>query len=71
MWNLRVAKKCMKGKLTVMFDGFDLLNNISTVRQTLNAQGRTETRHMSIPRYAMLHAVYRLSHSPKKKGLTD
>ena len=71
VWNLRVAKKCMKGKLTVMLDGFDLLNNISTVRQTLNAQGRTETRHMSIPRYAMLHAVYRLSHSPKRKGLTD
>ena len=54
-----------------MLDGFDLLNNISTVRQSLNAQGRTETWHMSIPRYAMLHAVYRLSHSPKKKGLAD
>lgn len=67
VWNLRVAKKCMKGRLTVMLDGFDILDNISNVRQTLNAQGRTETWHMSIPRYAMLHAVYRFSKSPKKQ----
>lgn len=67
VWNLRVAKKFMKGRLTVMLDGFDILDHISNVRQTLNAQGRTETWHMSIPRYAMLHAVYRFSKSPKKQ----
>ena len=67
VWNIRVAKKFMKGRLTVMLDGFDILNNISNVRQTLNAQGRTETWYMSIPRYAMLHAVYRFSKSPQRK----
>ncbi len=67
VWNIRVAKKFMKGKLTVMVDGFDILNNISNVRQTLNAQGRTETWYMSLPRYFMLHAVYKFNVSPKKK----
>lgn len=68
VWNIRVAKKLMKGRLILMLDGFDILNNISNVRQTVNAQGRTETWYMSIPRYAMLHVVYRISKSPKKKS---
>lgn len=67
IWNIRVAKKFLKGQLTVMVDGFDILGNISNVRQTLNAQGRTETWHISIPRYMMLHAIYRLSKAPKRK----
>lgn len=67
VWNARVSKKLMQGRLTLMLDGFDILNNISNVRQTMNAQGRTETWYMSLPRYAMLHAVYRFSISPKKK----
>lgn len=66
VWNMRVAKKFLNGRLTVLLDGFDVLGNISNVRQTVNAQGRTETWHLSIPRYAMLHAVYRFSKSPQK-----
>lgn len=34
---------------------------------TINAQGHQETWHLSIPRYAMLHAVYRLQVRPKGK----
>ncbi|MCI6250941.1 MAG: hypothetical protein MR641_06925 [Bacteroidales bacterium] len=67
IWNIRVAKNFLKGQLTIMVDGFDILGNISNVRQTLNAQGRTETWHMSIPCYMMLHAIYRLSKAPKRK----
>ena len=67
VWNMRVAKKLMKGRLTLMLDGFDILNNISNVRQNMNAQGRTETWYMSLPRYGMLHAVYRFNIAPKKK----
>lgn len=37
VWNIRVAKKFLKGRLTFILDGFDVLNNISNVRQTLNA----------------------------------
>ena len=67
VWNARIAKKLMHGNLTLMFDGFDLLGNLSNVRRTINAQGRTETFYNVIPSYGLLHAVYRLNKQPKKK----
>ena len=33
----------------------------------LNSQGRTETYRNSLPRYVMLHAIYRLNIKPKKR----
>lgn len=67
VWNIRLAKRFLKGNLTFILDGFDVLGNLSDVRRTLNAQGRTETYYNVIPRYAMLHVVYRLNIQPKKK----
>jgi hypothetical protein len=67
VWNGRISKSVMHGNLTFILDGFDILGNLSNVRRTLNAQGRTETYYNVIPRYAMLHAVYRLNIQPKKK----
>ena len=66
VWNARMAKKLMKGNLTLMFDGFDLLGNLSNVRRTINAQGRTETIRNVIPSYGLFHVVYRLNKQPKK-----
>lgn len=57
----------MHGNIIFILDGFDILGNLSNVRRTPNAQGRTETYYNVIPRYAMLHAVYRLNIQPKKK----
>ncbi|MBF0728588.1 outer membrane beta-barrel protein [Bacteroides acidifaciens] len=67
IWNARLSKSCMKGNLTFMLDGFDILGNLSNVRRTLNAQGRTESYYNVIPRYAMLHVIYKLNIQPKKK----
>ena len=67
VWNIRVGKKLLKGWLNLMLDGFDVLNNLSNITRHVNAQGHTETWYMSIPRYAVLHAVYRFNQSPKKK----
>lgn len=67
VWNMRIAKKFMKGKLNLMLDDFDILNNLSNIRRTINAQGLSETWYMSIPRYAMLHVIYRFNKAPKKK----
>lgn len=67
VWNARLSKSCMKGNLTFMLDGFDILGNLSNVRRTLNAQGRTESYYNVIPRYAMLHVIYKLNIQPKKK----
>ena len=67
VWNARLAKKLMHGNLTLMFDGFDLLGNLSNVRRTINAQGRTETFYNVIPSYGLFHVIYRLNKQPKKK----
>lgn len=66
VWNVRLAKRFMHGNLTCMLDAFDLLGNLSNVRRTVNAQGRTETWYSVTPQYAMLHVVYRLNKTPKK-----
>ena len=67
VWNARLSRPFFKGKLLVLFDGFDLLGQFSNVTRTLNAQGRTETWTNVMPRYALLHVVYRLNKQPKKK----
>ena len=50
-----------------MVDGFDLLGQLDNVTRIVNAQGRTETYTNVLPRYALLHVVYRLNKQPKKK----
>ena len=67
VWNARLAKRFMHGNLTLMLDAFDLLGNLSNVRRTINAQGRTETWYSVTPQYAMFHVIYRLNKQPKKK----
>ena len=67
VWNARLSRPFLKGKLLVVFDGFDLLGQLSNVTRTLNAQGRTETWTNVMPRYALLHVVYRLNKQPKKQ----
>lgn len=67
VWNARVSKTFLKGTVTVLLDGFDILRNLSNVTRTLNAQGRTEVYRNVIPSYFMLHAIYRLNIKPKKR----
>ena len=66
VWNMRIAKKMMDGNLSVMLDGFDLLGQLSSVRNVITAEGRTETWNNVIPRYALLHVVYRFNVNKKK-----
>lgn len=66
VWNARLAKRAMGGRITFMLDGFDILHNLSNVTRSFNAQGRVETYRNVIPRYFMLHVVYRLNLQPKK-----
>lgn len=71
VWNARLAKRMMKGNLTIMFDGFDLLGNLSNVHRYINAQGRSETFYNVIPSYGLLHVVWRLNRQPKKNVKSD
>ena len=66
VWNARVAKRLMKGQLTIMFDGFDLLGNLSNVHRYINAQGRSETIYNMIPSYGLFHVIWRLNKQPQK-----
>lgn len=67
VWNARLAKRLLHGNLTFALDGFDILGNLSNVQRALNAQGRTETYYNVVPRYAMLHIIYRLNIQSKKQ----
>ena len=51
--------------------GFDILRQLSTTSYAVNAQGRTETWHNSIPRYAMLSLSWRFNVNPKKKNAEE
>ena len=38
----------------------------SNVTRTINAQSRTESYTNTLPRYALLHVIWRLNKKPKK-----
>ena len=68
VWNASLSRAIGKGKRwSVKATGFDLLHQLSNVRQQVNAQGRTETWHNTLPSYAMLHLKYMLDIKPKEK----
>ncbi len=67
VWNARLSRPFLKGSLLVMLDGFDLLMQRSHFSRSINAQGRTETWSNTMPRYLLLHAVWRWNKQPKKK----
>lgn len=68
IWNARISYAMLQGRLTWMLDGLDLLGQLDNVTRTVNAQGRTETYINVLPRYALLHLVYRFSKLPKKNN---
>ena len=46
---------------------YDLLGQVSNIRYSISAQGRTETWNNALRRYAMLTVSYRFTQKPKKK----
>lgn len=68
IWNASLSKSLLKGKcLTIKLIGHDILQQLSSVRRVLNAQGRSETWYNTQPAYGMLSVAYRLNIQPKKK----
>ena len=71
IWNAAISKSFLKGKpLTLRLQVVDLLGQRSNVQNNINSQGRTETWHNSVPRYALLHVVYKFNTMAKKKKAT-
>lgn len=65
-WNANVTYACLKEKnLIFKLTAYDILGQVSNVRNVLNAQGRTETWYNTLPRYFMLHVTYLFTENPK------
>ena len=60
-------KTFLDGNLSLILDGFDILNQLSGTSYLINGQGQTETYRNVLPRYIMGHIVYRLNIKPKKR----
>ena len=67
VWNASLSRSFFKGKLTARLMTFDILHQLSSTQYSVNAQGRTETWHNCIPRYALLTLSYKFQKMPKKK----
>lgn len=67
VWNARITKSLMKGKMLFTLSAYDILGQISNHTYRVDAQGRTETWTNTIPRYAMLSISWRFNKNPKKR----
>ena len=66
VWNARISKSIMKGRLIFAVDGYDLLSQLSNIDYNVNGQIRSETASNVIPSYVMLHISYRFNKKHKK-----
>jgi len=66
-WDASLTKSLSKGRWVLKLRGYDLLGQVSNLRYSINAQGRTETWNNVLRRYALLTVSYRFSQKPKKK----
>lgn len=67
VWNAQLTRALGKRKQWVVkITSFDLLQQLSSVKQEVNAQGRIETWHNTTPSYAIATLTYRLDVKPKK-----
>lgn len=67
IWNAKLSRPLIKGKLTASLEGFDLLGQLSNRRYTINAQGRSETYTNIISQYVLVRLTYRFNKIPKRK----
>ncbi len=67
VWNAHVEKTVPRANLTIIFEGLDLLGNLSSVQRYINAQGRTETFYNVMPSYGLLHVLWRPGSKKKAK----
>lgn len=61
VWNARLSRKFLKDKFSITLDGFDILGQLKTTQYTLDEQGRTEQWTNSLPRYIMVHVMFKFS----------
>ena len=55
VWNASIAKSLWTNKVVIKLEGFDILNQLSNIYSTVDAQGRMETWRNMVPSFVMLH----------------
>ena len=70
IWNARLIRPFLKGRLLFALDGYDILGQRSNITRVINAQGRTETYMNSLPKYVLLNMIYRFNKYPQKNNIT-
>ena len=65
-WDASLTKSIKAGTWVIKLHGYDLLGQVSNLRYSINAQGRTETWSNTLRRYALLTVSYRFAKKPKK-----
>lgn len=66
IWNARVERSWLNGRLTAKVDAYDILNRINNVNVRINSLGCTETWTNSMSRYVLLTLAWRFSIMPQK-----
>jgi hypothetical protein len=66
-WDAALTKSLKQGRWIMKLRAYDLLGQVSNIRYSISAQGRTETWNNALRRYAMLTVSYRFTQTPKKK----
>lgn len=67
LWNAKATKSVWKGRIVFSLTAYDILQRLSNVAYTVNAQARTETVSNVVPSYLMLSVQYRWNKNPSKK----
>lgn len=67
VWNASISRSFWKQKLLLKVTGYDILQQINSITQDYNSQGRTETWVRSIPSYVMATLTYKFHVAPKAK----
>ncbi len=67
VWNASLSRSFWKDKLQLTLAGYDILQQINSITQDYNSQGRTETWVRSIPSYVMATLTYKFHVAPKEK----
>ena len=67
-WDASLTKSFKQGRWVMKLRGYDLLGQVSSLRYSINAQGRTDTWTNSMRRYALLTISYRFTQKPKKEN---
>lgn len=67
IWNGRISKSFLKGKLLASVVAYDLLHQHQAVNYYVTSQMRTETFTNTIPRYILFDLQYKINIMPKKK----